>query len=301
MDLFNNAYSGATAALFSALLWAIASTFFERAGKKIVPVELNLIKGALALVFIGITLLVTGETFTTINLRSVIFLILSGVIGIGVGDTAYFKSLDHLGARRALLIGSINPAMTTLIAMLFLGENLSLMAWLGISITIAGITWVIAERSNGRGDEHNFPIQGVVFGLIASLGQAVGAVLSRAVLSQGAVSPLQSNLFRLGAGIISLGIWIVINRIPIGGWIRFEKSQKTALQIVSATFLGTFLGMWLQQTAIKLSPVGIAQTLSSTSPLFILPIAIFGQEKISLRAVLGALLAMSGIILLFLA
>ena len=301
MDLLNNAYSGATAAVLSALLWAIASAFFERACKKIDPVELNLIKGVLALLFIATTLFFTGETFTNFDLRSAILLIISGVIGIGVGDTAYFKSLDQLGARRALLIGSINPAITALIAMLFLKENLSLAAWIGISITIAGITWVIAEQSNRQQEGNHFPLQGVIFALIASLGQAVGAVLSRAVLSQTAISPLQSNLFRLGAGVISLSIWIAIMRIPIGGWIRVEKPRQTALQIVSATFLGTFLGMWLQQTAIKLSQVGVAQTLSSTSPLFILPIAILGGEKISARAVLGALLAMAGIILLFLA
>ncbi|MEM5775483.1 MAG: DMT family transporter, partial [Anaerolineaceae bacterium] len=280
----------------------VASSIFERAGKKIVPVELNLIKGILALVFIGFSLWITGEAFENISLKSALLLMTSGIIGIGVGDTAYFRSLDALGARKALLIGSVSPAVTTIIAMIFLNETLSVQAWIGIVVTIAGITWVISEQaSNNNHQDRRHVVQGVLFGLIATLGQSIGAVLSRSVLSQTEVSPLQSNLLRLSAGVIFLTIWIIVSKIRIGGWTKLEKPRATAAQLVSATFLGTFLGMWSQQIAFKLTQVGIAQTLSSTSPLFILPISLLGGEKISARAVLGALVAVVGILLLFMA
>lgn len=302
MDLSNFAYSGAVAAILGALLWAVASSIFERAGKKIVPVELNLIKGILALVFIGFSLWITGEAFENISLKSALLLMTSGIIGIGLGDTAYFRSLDALGARKALLIGSVSPAVTTIIAMIFLNETLSVQAWIGIVVTIAGITWVISEQaSNNNHQDRRHVVQGVLFGLIATLGQSIGAVLSRSVLSQTEVSPLQSNLLRLSAGVIFLTIWIIVSKIRIGGWTKLEKPRATAAQLVSATFLGTFLGMWSQQIAFKLTQVGIAQTLSSTSPLFILPISLLGGEKISARAVLGALVAVVGILLLFMA
>lgn len=299
MELLNNAYSGAAAAIFAALLWAIASSIFERVGKKIVPVELNLIKGFLALLFVILSLLISGEELSNLDLHSAVLLAISGVVGIGIGDTAYFRALDLLGARRALLITMLAPAITSVIAMLFLGENLSLMAWIGIAVTIAGIAWVISEQAGSNGQEHRFIVQGILFALIAALGQSVGAVLSRAVLSQTTVSPMQSNLLRLSAGSVALLIWIAASRVRLGGWLKVERTRRTMMQVVSATFLGTFLGMWLQQVAFKFSEVGIAQTLSSTSPLFILPISWLSGEKISLRAVLGALAATIGIILLF--
>ncbi len=302
MDFLSSTYGGAAAAILAALLWAIASSIFERAGKKISAIELNLIKGILALVFIGISLLITGEAFDNINLKSALLLMTSGIIGVGIGDTAYFKSLDALGARKALMIGSVSPALTAIIAMFFLDEILSPIAWIGVIVTIAGVTWVISEQTgNNNHHDKRHIVQGILFGLVATLGQSIGAVLSRSVLSQTAVSPLQSNLLRLSAGVVFLTAWITISKIRVGGWMKLEKPRVTAGQLLSATFLGTFLGMWMQQIAFKLSQVGIAQTLSSTSPLFILPISMLSGEKISARAVLGALVAVAGILILFLA
>ena len=66
-----------------------------------------------------------------------------------------------------------------------------------------------------------------------------------------------------------------------------------------SSFIGTFLGIWLQQISLKYAAAGVAQTLFSTSPLFVIPIVILTGERVSLRAVLGALLAMIGVGFLF--
>ena len=70
--------------------------------------------------------------------------------------------------------------------------------------------------------------------------------------------------------------------------------------IAIASFGSTYLGIWLQQTSLKFAPTGIAQTFLATSPLFILPIVAFQGEKISLRAILGAVISLGGIALMFL-
>jgi drug/metabolite transporter (DMT)-like permease len=69
--------------------------------------------------------------------------------------------------------------------------------------------------------------------------------------------------------------------------------------IVLTAFGSTYLGIWLQQTALKFSPVGIAQTLTATSPLFVLPIAAMMGDKISMRAIFGVAIALAGIWILF--
>jgi drug/metabolite transporter (DMT)-like permease len=58
-------------------------------------------------------------------------LALSGVIGIGLGDTAYFAAINRLGPRRALLLETLAPPIAALLALVFLQEALSLRAWLG--------------------------------------------------------------------------------------------------------------------------------------------------------------------------
>jgi drug/metabolite transporter (DMT)-like permease len=300
MDFSKPVMGGEFAALFTAFLWAIASTFFERAGKKIPSVELNLLKGLLGLVFLGVTVLLVGETFASLDARPILLLVVSGVVGIGLGDTFFFKALDALGPRRALLVSSLTPAITALIALAFLHEALSGQAWAGMLITLAGIAWVITERPGKANSGLRFPLDGVLYALLFAVCQAVGAVLSRAALVETGVSSLQSTLIRLCSGLLVLAAWIILTKKPVGRWLRQPGAARVGMQSILATFLGTYLGMWLQQTAYKLTPVGIAQTLTSTSPLFILPIAALAQEKISVRAVLGAGVAMAGIVLLFL-
>jgi drug/metabolite transporter (DMT)-like permease len=80
---------------------------------------------------------------------------------------------------------------------------------------------------------------------------------------------------------------------------RNLNSLRRWATIILTVFIGTFLGIWLQQISLKYAAAGIAQTLFATSPLFVVPIVIFTGERVSLRAVLGALLAMAGVGFLF--
>jgi drug/metabolite transporter (DMT)-like permease len=82
------------------------------------------------------------------------------------------------------------------------------------------------------------------------------------------------------------------------GTFQQLKAPKILGAIILAAFLGTYLGISLQQTSLKYAPAAIAQALSSTSPLFVLPLAVLAGEKVSFRAVLGVVFAIAGIALL---
>lgn len=77
------------------------------------------------------------------------------------------------------------------------------------------------------------------------------------------------------------------------------NSKRLLAALVLAAFGGTYLGIWLQQVALKYTPAGIAQTLGATSPLFVLPVVAALGEVISIRAVLGVAIAIGGIALIF--
>lgn len=292
-------FRGELAALSAGFIWAAASMVYTGVGRQLPPLVLNLVKGLIAIALLVITLLFLGRLLPSVSLVPVLLLLLSGVIGIGIGDTAYFVALNSLGARRALVLESLSPPLGAFLALIFLQEQLPPLAWLGIGLTIAGVTWVVLERSpQPNGILTHPPFRGIVAGLVAAAGQAVGAVLSRATLAGTDIDPLWSTLIRLLAGTLVLLVWFSAQKHPIQKLAPLRSRRLWGIVIVAA-FASTYLGIWLQQVALKYAPTGIAQSLSATSPLFVIPFAIAAGEKVSLRAVFGVLIALAGVCLLF--
>ena len=295
LDLVNS-FIGEIAALSAALLWAISSVVYSRLGLKIPPLQLNLYKGIIAIAFIVITLIIQDSAFGDFSSSTVALLSLSGVIGIGLGDTAYFAALNSLGARRTLLLETSSPPMGALLALIFIGEQLTYSAWCGIILTILGIAWVISERNPV--DRVNVSRQGILWGILAAIAQATGAVISRYALIQSDISPLESTLIRLVGG---TAIVVCLLFLPTAKQTKpeWQLSTRSLAIIAIAAFGSTYLGIWLQQTSLKFAPTGITQTFLATSPLFILPIVALQGEKINLRAVLGVVVSLSGIAVMF--
>ncbi|MDP8963547.1 MAG: DMT family transporter, partial [Cyanobacteriota bacterium] len=103
-------FGGELAALGAAFLWALSAVIYAHLGQKIPPLLLNLSKGVIAIALIAFTLILQGDYFpTAINAITLTILLLSGVVGIGLGDTFYFEALNNLGARRTLLVQALAP------------------------------------------------------------------------------------------------------------------------------------------------------------------------------------------------
>lgn len=314
---------GEGAALLAAFLWAAATLMFGKMGRQLSPLVLNLVKGVFALALLLLTILIQMGVAQTpaLPLVSVVLLVLSGGLGIGLGDTAYFSAINTLGARKALLLETLAPPMSAVLAWFFLAERLPLSAIAGILITLVGIAWVISERVPG--DPLPATRKGLQIALLSTFCQAAGAVLSRAALAETTVSPLWSSLIRLAAGLVFMAGLVIVrpqylevrpvthhpSQVTASNvssdlsnrWraaIASLKSPRLLCGVVIASFIGTYLGIWLQQTALKYTAAGIAQALLATSPLFVLPMAAVLGEKISQRAVLGVAIALCGVWLL---
>ncbi len=292
-------FRGEFAALTAALIWAIASIIYTGVGRQVSPLILNLTKGWIAIVFLLITLVLQGQPIPDISPTSWILLLLSGILGIAFGDTAYFNTLNCIGARRTLILETLSPSLSALLALIFLQERLSLSAWWGIGLTLAGVIWVVLERIPlSEAETHFRPLRGLIFGILAALGQSGGAVLSRAALAGTNVDPLWSTLIRLLGCTIVLLLWVVL-RGQSRSLVKPLQSRRLLNVVIGTAFISTYVGIWLQQTALKYAATGVAQALTNTSPLFILLIAFYRGEKVSLRAVLGVSIALTGVWLLF--
>ena len=301
-------YLGEIAALTAAFLWALSSVVYGLLGRRIPPLQLNFLKGIIAIALLFLTILWQGKISVDFSLSPLFFLALSGIVGIGLGDTAYFSALNNLGARRTLLMETLDPVIGAFFALIFLGEQLTINSWCGILLTLLGVAWVISERSPLSVTSDRSWKKGIFWGIIAALTQAIGAVLSRFALVKSNISPLWSSLIRLVAGTAIVFLLLLKPSILPDGVFRNErdKQPQTYLSfrvlgiITLAAFGSTYLGIWLQQTSLKFAPTGIAQTLLATSPLFVIPIAAIRGERITIRGIVGVSIAIIGIGLLFL-
>ena len=287
---------GEIAALGSALIWAVAARIYGQIGQRISPLLLNFSKGAIAL-GIGAGVIVLGRLpWPHFPATATGWLILSGIVGIGLGDSCYLAALKEIGPRRTLLLESLAPPVAALLAWASFGETIGIKAWLGIVLTVLGVTWVILERTTDVTVRSKHPYRGVIWGLLAALGQASGSVMSRFALTTSDLDPFWTMLIRVLAGMVT--VLILLGRSPLPER-QFPPFQwRWALLLAGTAFASTFLAILGQQTALKYASAGIAQALLATSPLFILPIAAWSGEKLSFRAIAGVGVAMVGITLL---
>ncbi len=297
---------GELAALGAAFLWAIASMVWYRVGKRIPPLELNFIKVNVAIVLIVITFCFQGIANVNLQPIPIALLLASGAIGIGLADTAFFTALNDLGVRLTLLLKTLTSPLVALLALVFLKEQLSVFAALGIFLTIFGVAWVVSERVPENQAAPTNLLSGIGWTIVSTIGDAAAVILSRVALSQTDITPLWSTLWRLLAGAMVMlpYLWIknwAFSEPKYFGFNLVKKalSPKLAGAIAITAFASTYLGIWLQQISLKEAPAGIAQTLCATSPLFAIPIAMGMGEAVSKRAILGAMIALLGVGLLF--
>ncbi|WP_455198462.1 DMT family transporter [Kaarinaea lacus] len=285
---------GGFAALASAFLWALAAILFRRIGDSVSAMGINLAKGIVSIICMGL-LLIPGGIFEISN-DSLTALAISGLVGIVFGDTLYFLTLVRLGARKTLLIGSLIPVTTALIAVTFLNEQITLGAWLGILITISGVTYVLWQRTTET-DNTEIKRSGLFYGLLFVAINALGIIAAKVGVTD--VPALEATFIRQAFAIAGLTFWGLMIR-DLLGWVKPFKNTQLLKTLLIAAVIGAFLGTWLSIVALKYTHAAVAATLNSTSPLFILPLVIVMlKERITIREVAGALVAVCGIAVYF--
>jgi drug/metabolite transporter (DMT)-like permease len=296
---------GELAALMTAVCWSTTAVFFTFAGHRVGSVIVNRTRLIMALLLISLThWILMGSLYpATAGSERWLWLGLSGVIGLALGDAFLFQSYLWVGPRLGMLMMSLAPVIAALLAFAFLGEQLSLLQWSGIIVTLAGIALVVLEGNRGAqmAPERRDYRRGILFGVGAASGQAIGLVLAKQGL-QGDFSALSGNWIRMASAVVALwGVTLLSGRA--GPTLRKLADEPQALwPIFGGAVTGPFIGVWLSLIAVQLTQVGVASTLIALPPVFLLPIgAVVFKEKVGLGAVAGTVVAMAGVALLFLA
>lgn len=286
---------GGLAALASAAAWAFSAVLFRKLGDKVSPLGMNFGKCIIGFFYLGLILLFIGSS--PVTTRILFLLGASGLLGIALGDTFFFKALMNLGPRLTLLLETLGPVATVILAVIFLRERPSFLVWMGISVMLGGITWVLWERSYQEISIQRNRISGVGYAILFILCNSAGIILAKIGVSS--ISALQGTLIRILWGGIGLTVWGGATG-QLGTWLTPFKNPKLLRFILFSVFIAIFGGFWLSLLALKYIDASVASTLNSTTPLFILPmVAFILKEKISTRSIIGAIIAVAGVVLIF--
>ncbi len=297
-------YLGELAALATSVCWSATATFFTLASYRVGSVIVNRLRLLLAVIFLLITHRLMLGTFLPFEAEPErwYWLALSGVIGLVVADGFLFQAYVWIGPRLGMLLMSLSPVVSGLLAWLVLAETLTWGQMGGIVLAVGGIMWVVLDRNGSAAtspDQRRY-VGGLLFGLGAATGQAVGLILAKKGLD-GNFPALSGNIMRMLAAAMTL--WaITFFQGQAGATFRRLLDHRQAIpSIIVGTVFGPFLGVWLSLLAIQWTHIGVASTLMALPPIFLLPVSHFVfKERLGWPAVIGTIVAMIGVGILFL-
>ncbi|WP_115935466.1 DMT family transporter [Aestuariispira insulae] len=288
-------------ALGAALCWSFSSLISVYPAQILGAAAFNRLRMVFVTLLLSAAVTVTGE-WDSLAGGMMVALILSGVIGIFIGDTALFTTLRRMGPRRTAILFAMNAPIATLLGFLFLNERLVPMALGGCVLVVAGV--VLAIVYGKRKDQlHQWEsirgtlLAGILFGLLAATAQAVGLILSKPVLAQGA-DPVAASAVRVGVSAVGL---MVLAQLPLPQFKpQGEMSRKVFWFTLASGFFGMGVGMTLLMVALRHGDTGIVATLSATSPALMLPLIwIKTKERPAAGAWCGALAVAVGTGMIF--
>lgn len=289
------------AALAAAFTWAFTGVISANPSKHLGAIAFNRARMIIVFVVLAVWVAIAGS-WTTLSGAYAWPLLLSGFIGIFLGDTALFQTMNRLGPRRTAILFSLNAPMSVFLGWFALGEALGTVTLTGIAITIGGVILAIVYGKR-KAQLHNWEDVtgalwvGVLFGLAAALAQAVGAAIARPVMEAG-VDPIAASAVRVGVAAISL---LMISVLPIKA-VKAKNPMTLSIGawVVLSGLLGMGLGMTLLLFALSGGEVGIITTLSATTPAMMLPILWWRTKEVpAAGAWAGAFLVIIGSAMIF--
>jgi drug/metabolite transporter (DMT)-like permease len=293
-------YIGEISALATAFCWSITSYAFTNASKRIGAIQVNIDRMAFASIILFLIISGFGISLN-LSINQISNLVISGILGLVLGDSFLFKSFQLIGARLGIILMAAVPVLSTILAYFFLDEIISYLGMFGMLLTIAGILIVVLEKKSIEQDNIPFNKLGIYYGFLGALGQASGLIFAKYAFQGGNLNGFAASFIRLfSASIIILPLASIFRRYknPFG---IYPKDSYSAKVILIGTIFGPVLGITGSLIAIEYAKVGIASTLMATMPIIMLPISrYYFKEKLDWKAILGAFVAVIGTAIIFL-
>jgi drug/metabolite transporter (DMT)-like permease len=293
-------YSGELSALLTACFWTGSAFVFASATQRAGSFQVNITRLIMAAVYLGVLVLI-ADLNTSLSQRQILYLSLSGFVGLSLGDTFLFKAFQELGARISMLVMASSPAVAALLAYLAFDETISTLGIIGMFVTLAGITIVVLERRSQSGETNGVSPLGLLYAVLGAVGQGGGLILAKVAFREGDINGFVATTVRIIASIIPL-LPLALATRRFHSPIRMYRESSAAFWYTAAgSVFGPFLGISFSLIAIAHTSVGVAATIMAIVPILMLPLSRYIlKEPLSWRAITGAFIAVGGVAMLFL-
>jgi drug/metabolite transporter (DMT)-like permease len=294
LPFLSDAALGALCATGSALTWALINLLVRSLSPAFNSVALNALRSTVGSVLIVAWIAAMDGLggLTDMSARAVWLLAISVVLAVGVGDTIFFESVKWLGLVRAMTMSMVYPLFAALLAALLLGEAPTMQVSVGGLLTLAGL--ILTVRAKGAEvPAHGRFWLGLAAALVAALAWAVSVILLKPALEE--VDAVRSQAIRLplAAAMLWATPWAWRVRRPLREQGRAGLWRLGALGALSAASSILFVA------GVRHAGVAVATVLSSTAPIFALPLGFFFLgERVAPIAVAGIILTIIGIAVL---
>ncbi len=286
-------------AVLCALFWAFAVILFKKSGEQLKPLSLNFYKSFISTLLMIPVLLIVGVELIPADLilSDYAILIISGILGIAVSDTLFFKSLNLLGAGLTAIVDCLYSPFIILLSFIFLMVPITFKEMIGAFLVILGI--LIATLKLKEKDKSNRDLMiGFFYGASAMIIMGVSVTIMKPILDRS--SALWVTELRLIAGTLALGILMLVRKDRTKLFLSLMKRENWKYAF-PATILGSFFALILWVSAFKFTSVNSAAILNQTNTIFIVIFAsLFLKEKFTIRRFFATVLGMAGSVIVLL-
>ena len=280
-------------ALLTAFCWSSAVILFDLSNRRLGSLEMNMLKNIIGVFGFVLTLQFLEGGFPKCSSIDLALLIVSGVLGVALGDLLFLASLRRLGAGLSAIIGTSYSPAVFLFSFLMFQETITTQSYIGGILVMAGImvgTLKISARS-GKKDI----IKGVLYGILAQALTAYSVLMVRPIMESYSIIFIALVRFSTGFILSACVLWILKGRTILMGTVKMGIKNP---YLVTGALLGTYLSVIFWLLGFKYTLAGRAAIYNQLSTiLIILMAAVFLKESMTQRRWLSVVLAVCGALL----
>tara|TARA_Y100001968_G_scaffold147564_1_gene134964 strand:+ start:254 stop:1120 length:867 start_codon:yes stop_codon:yes gene_type:complete len=281
---------GFLSAISAVLFWTFACSIWRIESENLLPRQINIYKNVLASI-IFLPVLFSIHWFS--NISSIFVLVISGIVGIAIGDTLYINSLKIIGTRKTLSFEALTPIIASTVGTLSINEIYPHKVWIGSFIVSFSLLMIVRQNTYEKYHSMETKIVGLLCALGSVLCAVFAALMSRIILISSTLTPLQTTEIRLLSASIFLLIFFKKDFFNLLYNRSITKNSHSNLFL--STLLGTNLGILFQQIVFKLLPIGIGWTLLSLSTISALFISKREEDNINKLTIIYSFLSFIGV------
>ena len=277
-------------AILTALCWSCGVIFFEIAGRVLNSLQISLLKNIVGVLGFLSFIILQGDPFPDFIGQEYFILIISGIIGVAIGDIFFLASLRRIGSSLSAIVSTGYTISIFILAFLMFGEVISFISYLGGLLVILGVVIGTIDRDLNRTPKEI--LYGVSFGLLANLCTAYSVLLLRPIMDVHPVVPIALVRFSIGMIISAFGILYLNGKLALGETILKGFSNY---YLLSGAFFGTFLSVIFWLAGFKFTLAGRAAIYNQLSTIFIILLAsVFLNQQMTKRKWVAVSLALMG-------